>query len=58
MRKWGGYKKCPYLRGVRIKRVEFRDNVKAFFPQGQSKQFLILNELSVLKGLCDSCLFH
>ena len=24
-----------------IKRVEFRDNVKAFFPQGQIKQFLI-----------------
>ena len=26
---------------VHIKRVEFRDNVKAFFPQGQIKQFLI-----------------
>ena len=23
--------------GVRIKRVEFRENVGAFFPQGQSK---------------------
>ena len=25
------------IESVRIKRVEFRENVKAFFPQGQSK---------------------
>ena len=29
--------------GVRINRVEFRENVRTFFPQGQSK-------LSVLSG--------
>ena len=27
--------------GVRIKRVEFRENVGAFFPQGQSKLSVI-----------------
>ena len=28
--------------GVRIKRVEFRENVRAFFPQGQSKLSVIM----------------
>ena len=34
----------PYQRGVRIKykRVEFRENVRAFFPNGQSKLFAIM----------------
>ena len=27
---------------VRIKRVEFRENVRAFFPQGQSKLSVIM----------------
>ena len=25
------------IKGVRIKRVEFKENVRAFLPQGQSK---------------------
>ena len=29
------------ISGVRIKRVEFRENVGAFFPQGQSKLSVI-----------------
>ena len=29
-------------RGVRIKRVEFRGSVSAFFPQGRSKLSLIM----------------
>ena len=29
-------------RGVRIKRVEFRENVTGFFSQGQSKQSAIM----------------
>ena len=28
--------------GVRIKRVDFRENVRAFFPQGQSKLSIIM----------------
>ena len=32
----GGQRKCSYQWGVRIKRVEFKDNVTVFFPQGQS----------------------
>ena len=30
------------IESVRIKRVEFRENVKAFFPQGQSKLSVIM----------------
>ena len=33
----GTMEKGPYKRGVRIKPVEFRENIRAFFPQGQSK---------------------
>ena len=33
----GGNRKCLYQRGVRIKRVEFRGNLRAFFLQGRSK---------------------
>ena len=33
----GGNKKCLYQRGVRIMRVEFRGNLRAFFLQGRSK---------------------
>ena len=40
-------------RGVRIKRVEFRQNVRAFFPQGQTVRN---NEVSVKRGF-DSSLF-
>ena len=29
--------KCPYQWGVCIRRVGFKENVKAFFPQGLSK---------------------
>ena len=29
-------------RGVRIRRVEFRENVTGFFPHGQSKQSAIM----------------
>ena len=28
--------------GVRIKRIDFRENVRAFFPQGQSKLSIIM----------------
>ena len=34
---------------VRIKRVEFRENVRAFFPPG-TKQTVRNNEMSVLSG--------
>ena len=30
------------IESVRIKRVEFRKNVRAFFPQGQSKLSVIM----------------
>ena len=40
--RWGGHRKCPYWQGIRIKRVEFRDKVRAFFPQGQSKLSVII----------------
>ena len=30
------------MESVRIKRVEFRENVRAFFPQGQSKLSVIM----------------
>ena len=30
------------IESVRIKRVEFRENVSAFFPQGQSKLSVIM----------------
>ena len=32
----------PVKRGVRIKLVEFNENVRAFFPQGQSKLSVII----------------
>ena len=42
-------------RGVRIKRVEFRENVTSFFPHGQSKQSAIMmcpiKQVSVKRGL-------
>ena len=42
-------------RGVRIKRVEFRENVTGFFSQGQSKQSAIMmcpiKRVSVKRGL-------
>ena len=31
------YRKGPFKRGIRIKRVEFRENVRALFSQRQSK---------------------
>ena len=34
---------------VHIKRIEFRENVRAFFPQGESKLSKI-NEMSILSG--------
>ena len=38
--------------GVRIKWVEFRENVKAFFPQGQSKLCVkTIKRLSIKQGL-------
>ena len=40
--------------GVLIKRVEFRENVRAFFPQGQRKN-VCNNEVSVLRGF--DCIF-
>ena len=30
------------MESVRIKQVEFRENVRAFFPQGQSKLSVIM----------------
>ena len=43
------------MESVRIKRVEFRENVRAFFPQGQSKlwtkQTVCINGVSVLSRL-------
>ena len=33
-----GHRKCLYQQGFRIKCVEFRENVRPFFPQGQSKR--------------------
>ena len=38
----GGHKKCLYQKKVRIKRVEFSENVRASFPQGQSKLSIII----------------
>ena len=35
------------IESVRIKRVEFRENLSAFFPQGQSKN-VCNNKVSVL----------
>ena len=32
----GGQRKCTYQRRVRMKRVEFRENLRAFFRQGRS----------------------
>ena len=39
--------KRPYVltQGVRIKRIEFRENLRAFFPQGQSKMSVIMRGL-------------
>ena len=37
-----GQRKCFFKRGVRIKRVGFRENVRALFPQGQSRLFVII----------------
>lgn len=53
-------------RGVRIKRVEFRENVTGFFPQGQSKQSAIMmcKRVSLKRGLSvrilanNSCMDH
>ena len=33
----GTIEKGPYKRGVRCKPVEFRENIRVFFSQGQSK---------------------
>ena len=33
-----GHRKCLYQQGFRIKCVEFRENLRHFFPQGQSKR--------------------
>ena len=33
------------LKGVRIKRVEFKENVRAFLPQGQRKLSVIMRRL-------------
>ena len=38
---WLGKKYLSVLTGVRIKRVEFRENVRVFFPQEQSKLSVI-----------------
>ena len=34
--------KCPYQWGVCIRRVGFKENVKAFFPQGLSKLSVLM----------------
>ena len=41
--------KCPYYQGVCIKWVKFREKVRAFFPQGQSKTDR--NKVSVKRGV-------
>ena len=46
-----GNRKCPYQRRVCIKRVEFRENVKAFFPQGQNKLSVIMRCPYIKRGL-------
>ena len=46
-----GHRKCPYQRRVCIKRVEFRENVKAFFPQRQSKLSVIMRCPYIKRGL-------
>ena len=33
----------------RVKRIEFKENVRAFFPQGQRK-LSVINEMSILSG--------
>ena len=33
------------LKGVRMKRVEFKENVRAFLPQGQRKLSVIMRRL-------------
>ena len=37
------------IESVRIKQVEFRENVRAFFPQGQSK-LSVITQLGVRKA--------
>ena len=37
------------MESVHIKRVEFKENVRAFFPPG-TKQTVLNNEVSVLSG--------
>ena len=46
-----GHRKCPYQRRVCIKRVEFRENVKAFFPQGQNKLSVTMRCPYIKRGL-------
>ena len=36
-----GYRNCPYWQGVCIKWIAFRENVRAFFPHGNSKLSVI-----------------
>ena len=38
----GGHRNCPYYRGVCINRVEFKENVRAYFHQGQGKLSVIM----------------
>ena len=39
------------IESFHIKQVEFRENVRAFFPQGQSKLSAIIKRVSVGRGL-------
>ena len=39
------------IESVRIKRVEFREDIRVFFPQGHSKLSVIMTEVSVMRGL-------
>lgn len=49
------------IKGVRIKWVESRENVRAFFPQGQGKLFVItrcpVKRVSVKRGSVVHCYF-
>ena len=38
----GGHRKCLYYRGVCLNRVEFKENVRAYFHQGQGKLSVIM----------------
>ena len=37
-----GHRKCPYYRGVCLNRVEFKENVRAYFHQGHGKLSVIM----------------